>query len=104
MDSLVAIGINKVTYVMNALLMNLDRLHTTERGVFRIRKNLGLDEGDVVAWCSKQIMDSTADINRMGKNWYIEVNQCRITVNASSYTIITAHRMEMYHSDLRKKE
>ena len=78
---------------MNAFLLNLDRLHTTERGVLRIRKNLGLDEGDVVAWCSEQIMDPTADINRRGKNWYIEVNQCRIMVNASSYTIITAHRM-----------
>ena len=30
-------------------------------------------------------------ISRKGKNYYIEADGCIITVNASSYTIITAH-------------
>ena len=27
-----------------------------------------------------------------GKNWYVCIDGCVITVNAGSYTIITAHR------------
>ncbi len=47
----------------NELLKNLDRLHTTKLGVERIKRNLALDTDD-----------------------------CVITVNAYSYTVITAHR------------
>jgi len=72
--------------------MNLDKLHTTDLGVLRIRKNLSLDEEDVVAWCKDKIKAENADITRKGKNWYISVDGCIITVNAHSYTIITAHR------------
>ena len=35
-----------------------------------------------------------AKIVRTGKNWYILTGRCKITVNAHSYTIITAHRVE----------
>ena len=31
-------------------------------------------------------------IGRQGKNWYAQIDGCIITVNASSYTIITAHK------------
>lgn len=31
-------------------------------------------------------------IERRGKNWYISTDNCIITVNAYSYTIITAHK------------
>ena len=34
--------------VENELLKNLDRLHTTELGVVRIKKNLSLETNDVV--------------------------------------------------------
>ena len=33
-----------------------------------------------------------AIIGRQGKNWYAQIDGCIITVNASSYTIITAHK------------
>jgi len=36
---------------MNELLQNLDKLHTTEQGAERIKRNLGIDNDDVVAWC-----------------------------------------------------
>jgi len=75
------------------LTENLDRLHTTELGVLRIRKNLSLDGAeDVVMWCRKRIAAPEAVITRQGKNWYIWADGCKITVNARSYTIITAHR------------
>lgn len=74
------------------LLSNLGQLHTTDLSVERIRKNLRLDTNDVVSWCREKIKAANASITRKGKNWYITVDGCEITVNAYSYTIITAHR------------
>lgn len=76
------------------LIHNLDKLHTTELGVGRIKKNLSLDEDDAVKWCSDKIQNSNAIIVRKGKNWYIDIDNCEITVNAYSYTIITAHKIK----------
>ena len=79
----------------NELLENIEKLHTTPMGVDRIRRNLGLGEEikDVVVWCKNQIESPRATITRKGKNWYCEIDGCIITVNAYSYTLITAHRM-----------
>lgn len=78
---------------MNSLLENIDKLHTTEMGIERIKRNLQIETDDVVQWCKVQIMDNNAVIERIGKNWYATINHCKITVNAHSYTIITAHKM-----------
>lgn len=78
--------------VPNELLDNLDKLHTTELGVVRIKRNLSLDTEDVVGWCRDKINSDNAVITRTGKNWYINIDTCIITVNAYSYTIITAHK------------
>ena len=74
------------------LIQNLKQLHTTKLGNIRIRKNLDLYTEDAVEWCREKISDQEAKIMRKGKNWYIEVQDCIITVNAYSYTIITAHK------------
>ena len=42
----------------NGLILNLDKLHTTDMGVIRIRKNLSLDTEDVVHWCKKKYRGS----------------------------------------------
>ncbi len=76
----------------NVLLENLDKIHTTELGVVRIKKNLSLDTEDVVSWCKTKIKLPNAIITRNGKNWYISIDGCIITINAYSYTIITAHK------------
>ena len=76
----------------NLLLQNLDQLHTTVMGVERIRRNLQIREEDVVGWCRKQIALPQTKIQRKGKNWYALTEDCRITINAHSYTLITAHR------------
>lgn len=76
------------------LLNNLDKLHTTELGVVRIKRNLSLDTDNVVDWCKTKIKSSNAVITRNGKNWYVSVDRCIITVNAYSYTIITAHKQK----------
>lgn len=77
---------------MNDLIQNIEKLHTTPMGVERIKRNLSLDVPDVVEWCRIKILDTYAVIERKGKNWYINVEHCEITVNAHSYTIITVHR------------
>ncbi len=74
------------------LLNNLDKLHTTESGAVRIKRNLSLDIDDVVGWCKDRIKSAGAVLARKGKNWYASVENCVITVNAHSYTIITAHK------------
>lgn len=76
----------------NELLTHLDKLHTTELGVARIKRNLALDTDHVVDWCRNRISSVKASISRKGKNWYVAVDGCIITVNAYSYTIITAHK------------
>ena len=77
----------------NDLIENIEKLHTTPMGVDRIRRNLSLgdDVKDVVAFCRQKILAPTANISRQGKNWYVKIDDCAITVNAYSYTIITAH-------------
>ena len=39
----------------NELLANLDRLHTTELGAVRIRRNLDLTPPDVAGWRREQL-------------------------------------------------
>ena len=79
----------------NELLENIEKLHTTPMGVDRIRRNLRLvdDVKDVVAWYHEKNLDSNAVITRQGKNWYVRINDCIFTVNAYSYTIITAKKV-----------
>lgn len=78
---------------IDRLLLNLEKVHTTEMGVERIKKNLNLDVDDVVAWCKSKISDTNCQITRTGKNWYAQIDNCIITVNANSFTIITAHKV-----------
>ena len=40
----------------NELLENLGRLHTTELGVIRIKKNLSLNVENVIEWCKEKII------------------------------------------------
>lgn len=95
----------------NELLKNLDKIHTTELGVDRIKKNLELKKqeleedfldkknydlrhDDIVSYCKDKIKSPNAIIERKGKNWYVTIDDAIITVNASSYTIITAHKIK----------
>lgn len=80
---------------LEILISNLEQLHTTELGVERIKRNLKLEVEDVVNWCKEKIKSSKSKIMRKGKNWYIDIEGCQITVNAYSYTIITAHKVKI---------
>jgi hypothetical protein len=74
------------------LLENIDKIHTTKMGKERIMRNLGLPDMDVMEYCKKRILDKNSHISRQGKNWYCETDNVRITINAHSYTVITAHK------------
>ena len=75
----------------NDLLLNINKLHTTNMGINRIKKNLNLDTNDVITYCKDIILDKNCYIYKKGKNWYCKLNNCIITVNSYSFTIITAH-------------
>lgn len=75
----------------NSLLSNIEKLHTTELGMKRIRKNLNLNNNEVVCYCKKKIQDKRSYIYKKGKNWYCEIDGIIITINSFDYTIITAH-------------
>ena len=70
---------------------NIDKIHTTEMGVDRIRRNLKTDTADVVEYCKNKLSDINCNIYKQGKNRYCEVENIKITINSYSYTIITAH-------------
>lgn len=80
--------------VTDALIENIDKLHTTELGIERIKRNLQIETDDVIQWCKSRILCKDARIERSGKNWYAAADGCKITVNAYSYTIITAHKIK----------
>lgn len=84
----------KAMYDRQTLLDNINKLHTTEMGADRIRRNLQLDGVEVVEYCKTKVLDQNCEIYRQGKNWYCEIDGQKITVNAHSYTIITAHRIK----------
>ena len=39
------------------LIYNIDKIHTTQMGADRIRKNLKIDVDDVTEYCIKKIID-----------------------------------------------
>ena len=73
------------------LLKNVDKIHTTEMGVGRIQKNLGIDD-EPVSYCISKLKQDNAIVTKEGKNYYLNVDDCIITINSSSFTIITAHK------------
>ncbi len=77
----------------DTLIENIDKVHTTEMGIGRISKNLRIS-GDVVEICKEKILKKESLVERKGKNYYVDIDDCIITVNASSFTIITAHKKD----------
>lgn len=73
------------------ILKNINKIHTTEMGVLRIKRNLKLNGIDVVEYCKSKILDKNCYIYKNGKNYYCEIDNIVITINSYSFTIITAH-------------
>ena len=77
----------------NDLISNLDKIHTTKMGEKRITNNLTLQTNDLIAWCIGKIRQADRFV-RKGKNWYVYFENSCLTINAHSYTIITAHKAD----------
>ena len=74
------------------LLSNINKLHTTILGIERIKRNLNIDNVDVVEYLKNKILDKKCIITKRGKNYYCEIDNIIITVNSYNYSIITAHK------------
>ena len=74
--------------IKNDLLINLNRIHTTELGKERIKKNLSVNTDDIIKWCIRKIKKADK-ILRKGKNWYVYFKDFYLVINANNYTIIT---------------
>lgn len=73
------------------LLENIEKIHTTEMGIGRIQRNLGID-AEPVGYCISKLKQENSVVTKEGKNYYVDVDGCIITINSSSFTIITAHK------------
>ena len=75
----------------NFIIKNIDKIHTTDMGLNRIKKNLDID-ANVIAYIKNKILENNAVFISKGKNIYCEVDDIIITINRYSFTIITAHK------------
>lgn len=85
-----AIRIGEGIITKNQLLHDLDRLHATPMSEARIRLNMKPDK-DVVIWAKEIINNDLSRVTRRGKNYYVQLNNAVLTINAHSLTLITAH-------------
>lgn len=79
---------------MNANMPDPQLFHTTAMGAERIIRNLDLKDTDEVLFCKNIAQSPDSIITARGKNWYIKNDFCTITVNITSNTIITAHKIQ----------
>ena len=49
------------------LYKNSEKIHITEMGIERIKRNLDLNTQDVIEWCKNKILDKRSSIIRKGK-------------------------------------
>lgn len=75
----------------NELLTNIHKIHTTDLGIKRISKNLKIEDQNVVEYCIELIEDKNSIVTKKGKNFYVNIDNKELTINSSSFTIITAH-------------
>ena len=80
------------TATENSLTQNIHKIHTTQMGVERIMRNLNLQTDDVVAWCKDFVKQADIIVGH-GKNWYVYGNGISVTINARSFTVITARKI-----------
>lgn len=76
------------------LLANLDKVHTTKLGIERIKKNLKINDINVVSYLKEKIQKDNCVISKVGKNYYCKIENIIITINSYNYCIITAHKKD----------
>lgn len=74
------------------LVEKIDKIHLTFLSEKRIKKNLRTDADDILLFCKTLITDKSSSVIKKGKNYYVSLNGITLTVNASTFTVITAHK------------
>lgn len=77
---------------MQNLMIDLGKLHTTNSGAARIKRNLNLQVEDVVLWCQEFVKQADIIIGQ-GKYLYVYRSGVVITISPQNNTIITARPM-----------
>ena len=74
------------------LLRHIDEIHTTELGEQRIKRNIGLYATEIIPEIEDALTfhSKFTVVRRRGKNFYVRYRDIQYTINASSYTVITA--------------
>ena len=79
---------------MPEILENIEKIHTTELGVQRIKKNICRPaeetEVELISFCKLLIEAPDCNIEKRGKNWYCRKDNIELTVNSYNFCIITA--------------
>ena len=76
------------------VISNIDKIHTTKLGEERIKKNLRLEDVNVIEYIKNKILDKECRVYKKGKNYYCEIDNIRITINSYNYCVITAYIMK----------
>ena len=74
------------------LLTNIERIHTTELGEERLIENLRLANKNPIRYVKDFLRNPKSHVYKKGKNFYCEYNHVRLTINAYTFTVITAHK------------
>ena len=77
--------------IKEELLSNINRVHTTKLGEERIKKNLLVKNNNIIKYLKNKIKNNNCIVYKIGKNYYCEVDNIKITINSYNYCIITAH-------------
>ena len=67
------------------LLDNIDKIHTTEMGVNRIKRNLKIDKDDVVEYCKNKMMEKITIYTNKVK---IDIAKLEISKSLSIHIVI----------------
>lgn len=85
---------NHVSDYKELLISNISKIHTTEKGIERIKNNLNIDIYNLnllMDYCRDIILSKNSYVYEKNKNLYVVKDNIRLTINLRSYTIITAH-------------
>lgn len=75
----------------DVLLSNIGMIHTTDLGEMRIKRNLKINNLDIVSHIIDIIKNNNTIIYKKGKNYYCKMDNIIITINSYNYCIITVH-------------
>lgn len=78
------------------VIRNIEKVHVTPFAEERIRHNIPDCELTPLELCRQIILDPETTFVNVGKNWNIGNKQYTMSLNTSTYVVITARRRKPY--------